>query len=378
MADQTPRAHDKPLFTPGPLTTSHTVKLAMLRDLGSRDAEFISVVRRIRHQLLAVAGVSQQAGYECVPMQGSGTFAVEAVISSAVPRGKKLLVVVNGAYGDRILTIAQRHGIETVIVRAKENKLPEIGEVERALATHSDIAMTAIIHCETTSGIINPIQAIGEVVRRYGGTYFVDSMSAFGSVPFEIEKCHIDFLVSSANKCIEGVPGFAFAICRRAALLATEGVARTISLDLLAQWQGLERNGQFRFTPPTHGVLAFEQALRELEAEGGVVGRGKRYRDNYETLCRGMRDMGFTEYVPQPLQGYIITSYRFPSDPRFDFEKFYSRLSEKGFVIYPGKVSDADCFRIGTVGRIFPSDVEALLGAIRAVIAEMGIVLPLR
>ncbi len=377
MTDQTPRAHDKPLFTPGPLTTSHTVKLAMLRDLGSRDAEFIEIVRRIRSQLLAIAGVSQQAGYECVPMQGSGTFAVEAVISSAVPPRKKLLVVVNGAYGDRIVTIAQRHGIETVIVRAKENKLPEIGEVERVLATQNDIGMTAIVHCETTSGIINPIQELGEVVCRYGCRYFVDSMSAFGSVPFEFEKCHIDFLVSSANKCIEGVPGFAFVICRRAALLATEGVARTISLDLLAQWQGLERNGQFRFTPPTHGVLAFEQALRELEGEGGVAGRGKRYQDNYETLCRGMREMGFTEYVPQPLQGYIITSYRFPSDPRFDFEKFYIRLSERGFVIYPGKVSDADCFRIGTVGRIFPSDVEALLSAIGAVMNEMGIKLPL-
>lgn len=377
MADQAPRAHDKPLFTPGPLTTSNTVKLAMLRDLGSRDAEFIAVVRRIRNQLLAVAGVSQQAGYECVPMQGSGTFAVEAVISSAVPRQKKMLVVVNGAYGERIVSIAQRHGIETLVVRAKENKLPEIGEVERVLASQKEIAMTAIVHCETTSGIINPIQAVGEVVRRYGGTYFVDSMSAFGAVPFAFEKCHIDFLVSSANKCIEGVPGFAFAICRRAALLATEGVSRTISLDLLAQWQGLERSGQFRFTPPTHGMLAFEQALRELEVEGGVAGRRIRYQQNYETLCRGMREMGFTEYVPRPLQGYIITSFRYPSDAHFDFEQFYCRLSEKGFVIYPGKVSDADCFRIGTVGRIFPSDVEALLGAIRAVMTEMGIKLPL-
>jgi 2-aminoethylphosphonate-pyruvate transaminase len=378
MNEQTPRAHDKPLFTPGPLTTSHTVKLAMLRDLGSRDAEFLAIVRRIRNQLLAVAGVSQQAGYECVPMQGSGTFAVEAVISSAVPPQKKLLVVDNGAYGERIVAIAQRHGIETVIVRARENRLPEIAEVERILASQKDIAMTAIVHCETTSGIINPIQALGEVVRQHGGTYFVDSMSAFGSVPFDFEKCHIDFLVSSANKCIEGVPGFAFAICRRSALLATEGVARTISLDLLAQWQGLERNGQFRFTPPTHGMLAFEQALRELEAEGGVIGRGERYRQNYEKLCRGMKEMGFAEYVPQSLQGYIITSFRYPTDARFDFNEFYSRLSEKGFVIYPGKVSDADCFRIGTVGRIFPSDVDALLAAIRTVMSEMGIPLPLR
>ena len=197
-------------------------------------------------------------------------------------------------------------------------------------------------------------------------------------MPIDFAACHIDFLVSSANKCIEGVPGFAFAICRRAALLATEGLARTVSLDLLAQWQGLERNGQFRFTPPTHTLLAFDQALNELDAEGGVVGRGQRYRDNHETLCRGMQEMGFVEYVPQALQGDIITSFRYPNDPRFDFHDFYSRLNEKGFVIYPGKVSDADCFRIGTIGRIFPSDVTALLAAIHDVITDLGIKLPFK
>jgi 2-aminoethylphosphonate-pyruvate transaminase len=203
-------------------------------------------------------------------------------------------------------------------------------------------------------------------------------MSAFGAVPFDLEKCHIDFLVSSANKCIEGVPGFSFVICRREALLATEGQARTVCLDLLAQWQGLEHNGQFRFTPPTHGLLAFEQALRELEREGGVAGRAKRYQENYETLRRGMKEMGFTEYVPEALQGYIITSYRYPADARFKFEEFYNRLSDRGYVIYPGKVTDADCFRIATVGRIFKSDLQALLAAIQVVMTEMGIKLPLR
>lgn len=375
--DQLSSAHDKPLFTPGPLTTSRTVKQAMLRDLGSRDDEFIALVSRVRNRVLDVAGVSQQAGYECVLMQGSGTFTVESVISSAMPREGKLLVVVNGAYGDRIVSIAQRYGIDTVIVRAKENKLPEVAEVEQTLSVQSDIRMTAVVHCETTSGIINPIQAIGEAVHRHGGVYFVDSMSAFGAEQVDFTTSHIDFLVSSANKCIEGVPGFGFAICRRVALLATEGLARTLSLDLLAQWQGLERNGQFRFTPPTHTLLAFDQALDELEIEGGVVGRGRRYHENHETLCQGMQEMGFIEYVSRGLQGDIITSYCYPEDPRFEFQDFYNRLNGKGFVIYPGKVSDADCFRIGTIGRIFPSDVTALLAAIEAVITDMGIKLPL-
>ncbi|MEX2306007.1 MAG: 2-aminoethylphosphonate--pyruvate transaminase [Pirellulales bacterium] len=375
--DQLSPAQDKPLFTPGPLTTSRTVKQAMLRDFGSRDAEFIEVVRRVRNRLLALAGLSQKAGYECVLMQGSGTFTVESVISSAMPPRGKLLVVVNGAYGERIVAIAQRHGIETVTVRGKENKLPDVAEVDRVLATQPGIHMTAIVHCETTSGIINPIQAIGEAVHRHGGMYFIDSMSAFGAVPVDFAACHVDFLVSSANKCIEGVPGFAFAICRRAALLATEGLPRTVSLDLLAQWQGLERNGQFRFTPPTHVLLAFDQALDELDAEGGVAGRGRRYCENHETLCRGMKELGFTEYVPHPLQGHIITSFRYPTDSRFDFHDFYTRLSEKGFLIYPGKVSNAECFRIGTIGRIFPRDIRALLGAIHDVLTEMGIKLPL-
>lgn len=376
--DKLSSAHDKPLFTPGPLTTSRTVKQAMLRDIGSRDEDFIGVVRCVRDRLLTVAGLSQPAGYECVLMQGSGTYTVESVISSAMPREGKLLVVVNGAYGERIVAIAKRYGIETVAVRAREDKLPDISEIERTLAAWPNIRMTAVVHCETTSGIINPIQSIGEAVHRHGGVYFVDSMSTFGAVPIDFAACHIDFLVSSANKCIEGVPGFAFAICRRAALLATEGLARTVSLDLLAQWQGLERNGQFRFTPPTHALLAFEQALNELDAEGGVAGRGQRYRDNHETLCRGMQELGFTEYVPQAWQGDIITSFRYPNDPRFDFGDFYRRLNNKGFVIYPGKVSDADCFRIGTIGRIFPGDVAALLAAIREVITDLGIKLPLQ
>jgi 2-aminoethylphosphonate-pyruvate transaminase len=375
--DQLPTGHDKPLFTPGPLTTSRTVKQAMLRDLGSRDHEFIGLVRRVREQLLAVAGVSQQTSYECVLIQGSGTFTVESVISSAMPREGKLLVVVNGAYGDRIVAIAKRYGIETTIVRAKENTLPDVNEIERTLAAHPDIRLTAVVHCETTSGIINPIQAIGAAVHRHGSSYFVDSMSAFGAVPVDFSACQIDFLVSSANKCIEGVPGFAFAICRREALLATEGLARTVSLDLLAQWQGLERNGQFRFTPPTHALLAFDQALRELDAEGGVAGRAQRYRQNHDTLCRGMEELGFVEYVPRPWQGHIITSFRYPADPRFDFPDFYQRLSQNGFVIYPGKVSDADCFRIGTIGRLFPNDVRALLAAIHGVVTDMGMKLPL-
>ena len=300
-----PLPQDKPLFTPGPLTTSLSVKQAMLRDLGSRDVEFIGAVRELREELLRVAGVSQQAGYEAILMQGSGTFSVEAVIASAMPPEGKLLAVVNGSYGDRIVKIAQVYGIETVVQKYRENELPSVEAVDKALAEDPEIKMVVVVHCETTSGIINPIEAIGEVVSQHRRCYFVDSMSAFGAVPFDFEAAKIDFLVSSANKCIEGVPGFGFCICRREALTETRGWSRTLSLDLLAQWEGLEKNGQFRFTPPTHTILAFHQALRELDQEGGVSGRAARYEENYRTLLAGMRSLGFIEYVDPALQGYI-------------------------------------------------------------------------
>lgn len=376
MESIVPTSRDKPLFTPGPLTTSRTVKLAMLRDLGSRDTEFIDTIKRVRSRLLAAAGLSQEEGYESVLMQGSGTFTVESVLSSTISPAGKLLAIVNGAYGDRIVTIAKRHGIETVVVRSQENELPDLAEIKQALQADAAIEMVAAVHCETTSGIINPIAEIGKLVDECGKRYFVDSMSAFGAVPFDFAACKIDYLVSSANKCIEGVPGFGFCICRREVLESTEGWARTLSLDLLAQWRGLESNGQFRFTPPTHTILAFDQALSELAAEGGVEGRQRRYRANYETLLRGMRELGFVEYVPQETQGYIITSFRYPKDDNFDFSDFYQRLSDNGFVIYPGKVTGADCFRIGNIGRVFPSDVKALLHTVQDTLSQMGVKLP--
>lgn len=365
---------DKVLFTPGPLTTSRSVKQAMLRDLGSRDYEFIGIVSDIRNRLLALGGVEKGA-YEAILMQGSGTFSVEAVLSSAIAPDGKVLVIVNGAYGKRIAQICKVLKIAHVVLESPEDQPPDLPEVEKILAEDVSITCVAIVHCETTTGIINPVEEIGELVAASGATYFVDAMSSFGAVPLNLETANIDYLVSSANKCIEGVPGFGFVLARRESLEATEGFARSLSLDLLAQWKGLEGNGQFRFTPPTHALLAFHQALLELEQEGGVEGRGQRYCANYETLIEGMRALGFVEYLEPALQGYIITSFRYPEDPNFQFEDFYSRLNDKGYVIYPGKVSNADCFRIGNIGRIFESDVCDLLRAIAETMGEMGIAL---
>ena len=360
------------LFTPGPLTTSQTVKEAMLRDLGSRDFDFINLVKNIRQQLLELGEVADQ-GYEGIIIQGSGTYGIEAVLSSVTPPDGKWLVIINGAYGRRINRIAQVLKIETVTLEYAEDRKPALNEVEAALSANRSLTNVAIVHCETTTGIINPIRDIGAIVKKFGQRYFVDAMSSFGAIPLNLAKCGIDYLVSSANKCIEGVPGFAFVLAKREALQKTEGYARSVCLDLLAQWKGLEANGQFRFTPPTHTLLAFAEAIKELNDEGGVAGRAARYQKNHETLCNGMRKMGFQEYLHPEDQGYIITSFLYPNHPNFDFERFYELLNKKNFVIYPGKVSAADCFRIGTIGRIFESDVEALLEAIGKTLIEMDV-----
>jgi 2-aminoethylphosphonate-pyruvate transaminase len=367
---------DKLLFTPGPLTTSATVKHAMLRDLGSRDFDFMGIVRDIRRRLVELGGGADR-GYEAILMQGSGTFGIESVIGSVIPPGGRLLVGVNGAYSKRICQIADVLKIDRAVVSCRENRPLDPDAIARALEKDPSLTQVAIVHCETSTGLFNPVREIGAIAARLGRGYFVDAMSSFGAAPLNIEECHIDYLVSSANKCIEGVPGFSFVLARRAALLASEGLARSLSLDLLAQWRGLEANGQFRFTPPTHSLLAFHRALHELEEEGGVAARTARYQANYRTLVAGMREMGFQEYLAPEDQGWIITSFRFPSHPHFEFAKFYSILNDQGFVIYPGSVSEAPCFRIGNIGHIFPDSMRALLAAIRATLAAMAIDVPL-
>ena len=363
---------DKVLYTPGPLTTSKAVKEAMLRDVGSRDEEFTQIIADVRNTLLEIGGVAGK-GYEAVLLQGSGTYAVEAVISTATPPDGKWLVIVNGAYGERICKIADSLRIKYVKLKYPENNLPVLGEISQALADDPEITHVAVIHHETTTGLVNPIDDIGEIVKKYGKIYFVDAMSSFGALPIDMQKAGIDYLACTANKNIESVPGIAFVLAKRDVLLTTKGWARSLTLDILDQLMGFEKNGQFRFTPPTHAILAFKQALLELKEEGGIIIRAARYRENYEMLVAGMRKMGFTEYLPEEMQGIIIVSFNYPEHENFEFEEFYELLNQRGYVIYPGKVSNADCFRIGVCGRLFKSDILDLLNTIKEVVAEMKI-----
>lgn len=370
--NEIPVARDKLLFTPGPLTTSQTVKEAMLRDAGSWHADFNALVADLRTRLLRLAGLAREDGWEAILMQGSGTYGVEAVFQSCVPPDGKVAVLANGAYGERIVQMLKHARIAHRVLRTAEDAPADAAALEACLGEDSAITHVAVVHCETTTGILNPIEGVGRVAKRFGKRYVVDAMSSFGGLPINLPACGIDFLISSSNKCIEGVPGFSFVLCRREALLASEGWARSLSLDLLGQWKGFEKDGKFRYTPPTHVILAFDQAMRELEQEGGVEGRCARYRRNHETLLAGMRRLGFKPYLDSSLQSPLITAFLFPENGRFEFGQFYTALSERGFIIYPGKLTRVDTFRIANIGRLFPEDLEQLLAAIEAVLKKQS------
>ncbi len=366
----------KRLYTPGPLTTSTTVKAEQQRDLGSRDATFIETVADIRRRIVGLATSTAQAPYTAVLMQGSGTFGVESVISSVPAPQDHLLIVVNGAYGRRIVQMAQVYGISHQVLTYPEDTQPFVNDINATLGNNPAITAVVVVHCETTTGILNPLAQIAEVVNAHRRTLIVDAMSSFGGVPINVAELNITYLISSSNKCIQGVPGFSFVVANVDALRSTAGNARTLSLDLYAQWQTLEKTGQFRYTPPVQSMLAFSTALQELEAEGGVPGRAQRYQQNHATLNNALAAIGLRPYLPPSVQSHIITTYHYPDDPNFDFEGFYSRLSDRGFVIYPGKLTDADCFRIGNIGHLFPQDMTDLANAIREALGDMNVTLP--
>ena len=364
-------SHDPWLLTPGPLTTSLSVKQAMLHDWGSRDANFLAINRRMRQRLVDMIG--GEGAFTCVPMQGSGTFAVEAMIGAFVPPAGKLLVLINGAYGKRIAKICEYYKRATAILEWPEDRPVEPARVAKALADDKAITHVAVVHCETTSGVLNPIAEVGQVVAAAGRKLLIDAMSAFGAIALDSKQVPFDAVAASSNKCIEGVPGLGFVLARIDALKQCQGHAPSLSLDLYEQWAALEKTGQYRFTPPIHCIVAFDQALTEHEQEGGVAGRGGRYRNNCKILVDGMRAMGFETLLPDQIQAPIIVTFHMPADPRFEFQAFYDKLKDRGYVIYPGKLTVADSFRIGCIGRLDESHMKGALVAVRAAMAELGV-----
>ncbi len=359
------------LLTPGPLTTAPETKQAMLHDWGSRDAGFIDTNARMRRRILAIANAA--VDHVCVPLQGSGTFTVEATLGTLIPRGQKPLILINGAYGRRMARILDYLGRAYETLETPEDKPPDPQDVRRILSGDGKISHVIMVHCETTSGIINPVEKIAAICAAHGHSLIIDAMSAFGAIELDARKIRFDAVMASSNKCLEGVPGMGFAIIRKSVLEGCEGNSHSLSLDLYDQWMAMEANSQWRFTPPTHVIAALSRALDLYDAEGGLPGRHARYAANCKILIEGMREMGFRTLLPPPLQAPIIVTFHLPGDPEFDFQIFYNALKDKGFIIYPGKLTVADSFRIGCIGQLAEPEMNGALDAVRRTLSEMGV-----
>lgn len=357
------------LLTPGPLTTTDTVKKEMLFDHCTWDDDYKKITLSIREKLLNLAHVSEPE-YTVVLMQGSGTFGVESVLTSVIGEEDTLLIAANGAYGERMGDIARHAGIHYLMYEEDYNKIPSAEKIREILAEHPEITHVSMVHSETTSGILNDIASVAKVVKGAGKTFIVDAMSSFGGVDIPVGDLEIDFIISSANKCIQGVPGFSFIICNREKLMESKGKARSLSLDLYDQWETMNKDGKWRFTSPTHVVLAFAQALKEMEEGGGIVARAKRYEENNRLLIQKMAEMGIRPYIGSEHQGPIITTFLYPEHHNFSFQDMYQYIKDRGYAIYPGKVTDADTFRIGNIGEIYKEDIEKLCSIIKEFLEE--------
>ena len=357
------------LLTPGPLTTTDTVKQQMLFDHCTWDDDYKQITQQIRKGLLELAQVSPEE-YTAVLMQGSGTFGVESVLTSIPGANDELLICANGAYGERMTDIAEHAGIKYQVYNEHYNKVPNAQKIAEMLDADPAITHVAMVHSETTSGILNDIEAVGKVVKEKGRVFIVDAMSSFGGVDIPVKDWGIDFIISSANKCIQGVPGFSFIIARRDLLEASAGNARSLSLDLYDQWKTMEVDGKWRFTSPTHVVLAFSQAMKELKEEGGIEARSRRYLNNNRLLIRRMEEMGIRPYIDDTHQGPIITTFFYPEECHFTFSQMYEYIKDRGYAIYPGKVTEAETFRIGNIGEIYEEDIEKVCAIMKEFLEE--------
>ncbi len=364
-------SRDPILLTPGPLTTSLPTKMAMLRDWGSWDSHFNAVTADVRRRLVDVIGGADT--HVCVPMQGSGTFAVEAAVNTLVPRDGHVLVLVNGAYGKRMAKLVGMMGRRVSTFETADDVPTTADDVERLLAKDASITHVGLIHCETSTGILNPLPAIAAVVARHKRALIVDAMSSFGALPIDARTTPFDALVAASGKCVEGPPGMGFVFARRDVLAQCEGRSTSLALDLHDQWTYMEKTTQWRFTPPTHVVVALQAALEQYEKEGGQPARYARYARNCEVLVKGMAEMGFRPFLDPSIQAPIIVTFHAPVDTRYTFREFYDRVRDKGFILYPGKLTQLETFRVGCIGAIGPDEMRHAVNAVRDTLAEMGI-----
>jgi len=359
------------LLTCGPVTTSQSVKDAMVRDLGSRDAGFRALNREVLGRLAEVANAS--GTHVAVPVPGSATLAVEAMLTTLVPRTGKVLLLVNGVRGERAKRICLVAGRRIAVHEMREEMPPDLEALDGALRADPTITHVFVVHCETASGMLNPVAGIADVVATHGRRLLIDGASAFGALPLDAASTAFDAVAAASDRCLEGVPGLGFVICREASLAQARGNAASLALDLHDQWQHLATTGRYRFTPPTQVIAALHQALGELQAEGGQPGRGRRYAQNCKVLIEGMRALGFRPLLPDRLQSPTVVAFRMPKAERFLFQDFCDKLKARGYVIDPGTHGLFGCFHVGCIGRLDAGNIEGAVSAVAGVLAELGI-----
>ncbi|MDJ0388828.1 2-aminoethylphosphonate--pyruvate transaminase [Roseomonas sp. E05] len=367
-----PRSPTEPLLlTPGPVSVSLTTKQVMLRDRPSGDVEFQEDVTLARTYLVSL--INGQGSYSAVPIPGSATYANEAVIATLVPRGGKVLIHSNGVYGDRLVEICAARGIACAVLRTPPFTPASAEQFEQALAADAAITHVFVVHCETSTGVLNPLEPVAEVCRRHSKGLLIDAVASLGAVPIDARKLDFQAVTLSSNKCMQGVPGVGWAIVQSDALESARGNSDSLTLDLWDQNQHMEHSGAFRFTPPTQVVAAFAQACREHAAEGGTEARLERYRRNWRRLVDGMRQMGFVTVVPDGFASPIVATFRYPNHPDFSFEALFQGMKRRGFIIFPGRLALADTFRIGCMGDVTESDIADAMEALAETMQEMGI-----
>jgi 2-aminoethylphosphonate-pyruvate transaminase len=360
---------DPYLLTPGPLTISLRTKQTMLRDWGSWDVDFNNITARIRERLLQI--VHGTDSHECVPLQGSGTFSVEAAIGTLVPRSGHVLVPQNGAYCQRIARICRVLGRKLTTLDYPENAPVTPSDVEGALMGEPSITHVALVHCETSTGILNPLHEIAEVAARHGKGLIVDAMSSFGALEIDARRTPFDAVVAASGKCLEGPPGMGFVIMRRSALEGCEGNSHSLAMDLYDQWAYMRQTTQWRYTPPTHVVAAFDSAIAQYLEEGGLAARGARYAHNCRTLIDGMAKLGLRSFLPAAIQAPIIVTFHAPDTPRYSFKSFYSAVKAHGYILYPGKLTTLETFRVGCMGQLGERGMAGAIEAVAKVLAQM-------
>jgi 2-aminoethylphosphonate-pyruvate transaminase len=362
---------DPILLTPGPLTTSLTTKAAMLRDWGSWDASFNAVTARVRERLTAI--INGRETHVCVPMQGSGTFSVEGAVNTLVPRDGHVLVLINGAYGKRLARLTEMMGRRLSTFETADDVPTTAADVARALDADASITHVGLIHCETSTGILNPLPEIADLVAKRSRSLIVDAMSSFGAIPIDAKKIPFDALIAASGKCIEGPPGMGFVFVRKTVLEQCAGRSTSLALDLYDQWTYMERTTQWRYTPPTHVVVAVDAALEQYVAAGGQPARYRRYAANCEMLISGMTEMGFKVFLDARIQAPIIVTFHAPADPKYAFKPFYDEVRNRGFILYPGKLTQVETFRVGCIGAIGPEEMRHAVNAVRDSLRSLGI-----